>query len=383
MTDIAIVGAAQTGYRRRIDDANFSEMVYEVTSGALADARLDIDAIDNFITVSNDFWDGRTISSMAVQDACGSSYQGGRNVSTVEGDGTFGLLYGMMRILSGAYKTTLVVVHCKGSEGNMRQITNGMFDYIYTRPLGIEATAAAALQARRYMDRYGLTEEDFAHVSVKNRGNARLNPHAQLAADMTIEDVMTSKVMAAPLKMHDLSPISDGAAAVILADRNTASKLGRKPVWIKGIANCSEAHYLGDRDLAEAPALRDAAHRAYGMAGIENPFEEIDVVELYDAYSYMEPLWLEELGFCPRGKGGELTRLGATAFDGPVPVNPSGGVLSAHAVLVAGLARVIEATLQIRGEAGERQVEGPVELALAHGINGPCGQSHCVVILGE
>lgn len=383
MNDVAIVGMAQTPYRRRRDDANFAEMIYEVTCGALEDAGLEIDAIDNFITVSNDFWDGRTISSMAVQDACGSSFDGGRNVSTVEGDGTFGLLYGMMRILSGSYQTTLVVVHCKGSEGNMRQITNGMFDYIYTRPLGIEATGAAALQARQYMDKYKVTEEDFAHVSVKNRGNALRNPNAQLAAELTIDQVMASTPMASPLKLHDLSPISDGAAAVILSHRNVANKLGRKPVWVKGIAHCSEAHFLGDRDLAEAPALRDAAKRAYRMAGIEDPFQEIDLVELYDAFSYMEPLWFEELGFCPRGKGGEFTRLGATAFDGPLPVNPSGGVLSAHAVLVAGLARVIEAALQIRGDAGDRQVEGPVEMALAHGINGPCGQSHCVVILGE
>ncbi len=383
MTNVAIVGAAQTPYRRDRVDVNFAEMVYEVTCGALDDAGLTISDIDNFITVSNDFWDGRTISSMAVQDACGSSYAGGRNVSTVEGDGTFGLLYGMMRILSGAYQTTLVVAHSKGSEGNMRMITNGMFDYIYTRPLGIESTGAAAMQARRYMDKYGLSEVDFAHVSMKNRGNALRNPLAQIAGELTLEEVLSSTPIASPLKKHDCSPISDGAAAVVLAGRNVADKLGRKPVWIKGIGHCSDAHFLGDRDLAEAPALRDAAERAYHMAGIENPFEEIDVVELYDAYSYMEPLWLEELGFFPRGRGGEMTRLGATAFDGPVPVNPSGGVLSAHAVLVAGLARVIEAALQVRGEAGERQVEGPVEMALAHGINGPCGQSHCVVILGE
>lgn len=383
MTDVAIVGTAQTAYRRRRDDANFAELVYSVTSAALEDAGMEINDIDNFVTVSNDFWDGRTISSMAVQDACGSSYQGGRNISTVEGDGTFGLLYGLMRILSGAYQTTLVVVHCKGSEGNMRLITNSMFDYIYTRPLGIESTGAAAMQARRYMDKYGLTEEDFARVSVKNRGNAVKNPLAQLSDALTVEDVMNSPQLADPLKLHDLSPISDGAAAVILADRNTANKLGRKPVWIKGIAHCSEAHFLGDRDLAEAPALRNAAHRAYRMAGIENPLEQIDLVELYDAYSYMELLWLEELGLCPRGKGGEMLRRGITAYNGALPVNPSGGVISAHPVLVAGLARVIEAALQIRREAGERQVPKKVETALAHGINGPCGQSHCVVILGE
>lgn len=383
MTGVAVVGVAQTRYVRNRNDANFAELVYEVTGAALKDAGLGIEEIENIVTVSNDFWDGRTISSMAVQDACGASFKAGRNISTVEGDGTFGLLYGLMRILSGSYRTTLVVAHCKGSEGNMRLITNGMFDYIYTRPLGMDAVAAAALQARRYMDKYGLTVDDFAQVSVKNRRNALRNPYSQLSGELTVDEVLGSPVIADPLKLHDLSPISDGAAAVVLADRTTAARLGRKPVWVKGIGHCAESHFLGDRDLAEAPALRDASRRAYTMAGVTEPFREIDMVELYDACSYMEPLWLEEMGFCPRGRGGELVRQGITAFDGPLPVNPSGGVLSAHAVMVAGLARVIEATMQVRGEAGERQVKDPVELALAHGINGPCGQSHCVVILGE
>ncbi|HOB87316.1 MAG TPA: thiolase family protein [Bacillota bacterium] len=383
MTNVAIVGAAQTPYRRRRDDASLAELVHEVTVAALADAGLEMGDIDNIVTVSNDFWDGRTISSMAVMDASGSSYAGGKNVSTVEGDGTFGLFYGAMRILSGVYRTTLVVAHSKGSEGDPMMITNSMFDYIYTRPLGLEFISSCALQARRYMDKYGLTEADFALVSVKNRRNALRNPYAQLAGELTVEEVLASPVLADPLKRHDLSPISDGAAAVILADSPVALRLGRKPVWLKGGAFCSEDHFLGDRDLAEAPALREASRRAFEMAGVTDPFREIDVVELYDACSYMELLWLEEMGFCPRGEGGTLIRSGETAPEGSLPVNPSGGVLSAHAVLVAGLARVIEVVLQLRGEAGPRQLgPKPVELGLAHGINGPCGQSHCVLVLG-
>lgn len=118
------------------------------------------------------------------------------------------------------------------------------------------------------------------------------------------------------------------------------------------------------------------------MAGIDDPLKTIDVVELYDAFSYMEPLWLEGLGFCAPGHGMRILKDGITAMSGSLPVNPSGGVLSAHAVLVAGLVRIIEATIQLRGEAGERQVKG-AKTALAHGINGPCGQSHCVWILSR
>ena len=156
---------------------------------------------------------------------------------------------------------------------------------------------------------------------------------------------------------------------MILADSPVALRLGRKPVWLKGGAFCSEDHFLGDRDLAEAPALREASRRAFEMAGVTDPFREIDVVELYDACSYMELLWLEEMGFCPRGEGGTLIRSGETAPEGSLPVNPSGGVLSAHAVLVAGLARVIEVVLQLRGEAGPRSWAGGT--GSGHGINAP------------
>ena len=118
------------------------------------------------------------------------------------------------------------------------------------------------------------------------------------------------------------------------------------------------------------------------MAGITDPMNAVDVVELYDAFSYMEPLWLEGLGFCGPGEGGKLLDQGVTTMNGAMPVNPSGGVLSAHAMLVAGLARIVEAVLQLRGSAGFRQVPG-AKTALAHGINGPCGQSHCVWVLSN
>ena len=377
MDRVAIVGVGQTQYERRKKGESFADMVFEATSHALQDARMTIKDVDNVVTVSNDFWDGRTISSMAVMDACGA-YE--KNVSTVEGDGTFGVLYGMLRILSGSFGTTLVVAHCKGSESTSSLITNGMFDPIYQRSLGLDGITSSALQARAYLDKYGISEEQCARVSVKNHGNARNNPYAQLPLDISVEDVLASRVLADPIKLLDASPVSDGAAAVILASEERARKVGRNPVWIGGIAHCAEAYFLGDRDLSECPSLEAASKKAYAMAGIRAPAEEIDVAEIYDAFSYMELLWAEGLGFCGRGEGGRYIDSGKSQMGGDLPVNPSGGVLSAHAVLVAGLARVVECVLQLRGEAGARQVEG-AKRAVAHGINGPCGQSHCVIVL--
>ena len=379
MKRVAVVGVSQTCFQPNHREKNFADLVYEVTTGALADAGMEISQIDNVVTLSNDFWDGRTISSMAVMDACGSY---GKNVSTVEGDGTFGALYGAMRIWSGSFGTTLVVAHSKGSEGSPFLITNAMFDPFYHRPLGLEAISSAALQAQAYIDRRGARPEDWARVAVKNHRNAKGNPFAQLPMDLTVEQVMASPFKATPLKRLDCSPVSDGAAAVILAAEDRVGGLRQKPVWLKGVGYAAELHYLGDRDLSHPRALELAARKAYAMAGIQDPQGEIDFLEVYDAFSYMEPLWLEGLGLCAPGEGGKWSREGVTGMKGRLPVNASGGVLSAHAVLVAGLVRFIEVALQIRGTAGAHQLDR-ARVGLAHGINGPCGQSHCVWILGN
>jgi acetyl-CoA C-acetyltransferase len=376
MDSIAIVGVAQTRYSGRMKDKIYADLVYEVTRDALENAGLEIGDIGSVVTVSNDFLDGRTISGMSVGDAAGAH---DKNISTVEGDGTFGAMYGAMRVLGGS-GPTLVVSHSKGSEGDIRFITNAMYDPVFQRHLGIESIAGAALQAFEYMDRYGIPEEEFAKVSVKNHGNAKNNPFAHMPMTLTVADVMKSSMVSDPLKVLDCSPVSDGAAAVIIADEKTASRCAGKPVWIKGMAHCAEDYFLGDRDLAVPRALQDASRRAYAMAGIKNPADEIDLVELYDAFSYMEPLWLEGLGIAEPGAGPSMIDRGITVMGGKLPVNPSGGVLASHALLVAGMARIIEASLQLRGEAGARQVE-KARTAVAHGINGPCGQSHCVWIL--
>ncbi|MCK4330940.1 MAG: thiolase family protein [Dehalococcoidia bacterium] len=377
MERAAVIGVGQTKYERKKEGV-FAELVYEATTKALDDAGMKIEDIDNVVTISNDFWDGRTISCMAVADAAGCY---GKDGTTVECDGAFGAFYGLMRTLSG-YDTTLVVAHSKVSEGKPRSIFNAAFDPLYERILGLDAVSSSALQARAYMKRFGVTEEQCALVSVKNHNNAKNNPYAQVPLDIAVDDVMKSTKLADPIKFLDTSPISDGACAIIFATEKKAKKWGKKPIWVKGVAHCTDAYHLGERDLTYSEPLERAAQKAYQMAGISNPLGEIDVAEVYDAFSYMELMWYEALGFCGKGEGGKLIESGKTNMGGELPVNPSGGVLSAHSVLVAGLARIAEAVLQLRGEAGKRQAP-EAKIALAHGINGICAQQHCVWILGS
>jgi len=378
MDRVAIVGVGQTKYERG-KTKNFAELVYEVTRKALDDAGMELSDIDNVVTTTNDFYDGRTIACMAVAEASGSY---GRDATNVEGDGTLSAFYGLMRTLSGVYGTTMVTTHCKLSEGSPRKLFNQAFDPVYDRLLGMDAISSAALQARAYMHRFGVTEEQCAKVSVKNHRNARNNPFAHVPLDITVEDVMKSPMLAEPIKRLDASPVSDGACAVILATEERAKKLAKKPVWVRGVGHCADAYRLGERDLSVSPSLEAAAGRAYRMAGISDPWREIDVAEIYDAFSYMELMWYEGLGFCGKGEGGKLIDSGATQMGGKLPVNPSGGVLSAHSVQVAGLARIAEAVLQLRGEAERRQVPG-AKVALAQGIGGICAQTQCVWVLSN
>ena len=182
--------------------------------------------------------------------------------------------------------------------------------------------------------------------------------------------------------MLDTKPISDGACAMIMTTESRAKKLTKNPVWILGASNCYETHYLGDRDLADCDALTKAAKKAYSIAGINNPVRQINVAEISTEYSYQEPLWFEGLGFCDRGDGGKLVESRTIKMGGNLPVNPSGGVLPGNPNGVAGMARVVESVLQLRGEAGDRQIKG-AKVALAHGYTGICGQHQAVMILGH
>ncbi|MDI6796594.1 MAG: thiolase family protein [Desulfatibacillaceae bacterium] len=378
MENIAIIGIGMIPIKANYKTHNFADMAWETVNAALADAGISIKDVDNVITTSNDFWDGRTISCMAVGDASGVRE---KNCSCVEGDGTFGAFYGMARILSGSYGTTLVTGHTKGSESISSLITNAAFDPIYERALGPDMISGCAMQARAYMEKHGLTSRQTALVSVKNHGNAKHNPYAQLPMDISVDDVLASEMIADPLRKLDCSPVSDGCCAIILANEEKAKKLCKKPVWVKGAAFTSDAYFLGDRDLADPRSLVAAAKKAYAMAGITDPTKQIDIAEVYDAFSYQELMWLEGLGICEPGQAASLLEKGDFAVNGKLPVNASGGLLSGHPVIAAGLYRIAECVRQLRGEAGAVQKDG-AKTAVAQGLNGVAGQSHCVWVLG-
>ncbi len=380
---VGIVAIAQTRYESSKPQLDLSELAYcGVIEKVLADTGLrfteDGTGIDATVVTFSDHWDGKTSASKAIQDVAGCDLRHGESV--VE-DGAMGFCYATMMVLTGRYDIVLLTAHCKESQTEGRLIENMAFDPVYERLLGVDFVSAAALQAKRYMYKYGITPEQCAKVVVKNKGNARNNPFAQEPLDLTVSDVLGSKMLCYPLHALDVKPSpSDGACAMILATEEKAKRITDNPVWVKGIGSCYDTHYLGDRDLADCLALSKAAQQAYKMAGITDPRREINVVELSEHCSYQELLWLEGLGFCGPGEGGRLIDSRATEMGGELPVNPSGGVLAGVPTIVAGLSRVAEAALQLQGEAGEHQVEG-ARIALAQGMNGACGQMQHVVIL--
>ena len=376
---VAIVAVGQTKYDANRADVSEGELAYEAIKPALEGAGLSLSDIDSAVTCSQDFWDGRTISSMNIQHVVGAHL--GHEDKVAE-DGVNAVFCGMAQILSGHMDVVLVSSHTKESQAEGSLIENAALDPALMRQLGLDYLSAAAMQAKRYMYKYGVTAEQCAKVAVKNRGNAKANPYAQEPLDIAIEDVLGSRMLSSPIRLLDAKPTSDGACAMILASESKAKKLTKKPVWILGVSNCYETHYLGDRELADCDALVKAAKKAYGMAGIKNPLKQIDVAEISEEYTYQELLWMEGLGFCDRGEAGRLIDRGATRLGDKLPINPSGGVLSGNPICVAGAARVAEAFLQLRGEAGDRQVEG-AKVALAHGVTGICGQHQGVMILGN
>ncbi|NIP67551.1 thiolase domain-containing protein, partial [Candidatus Bathyarchaeota archaeon] len=213
---------------------------------------------------------------------------------------------------------------------------------------------------------HGIEKREIARVSVKNKGNALDHPCAQLPAKITVDDVLNSEVMVWPVQRLDISPTSDGAAALVLASEEVAKKITDDPVWIDGVGWCIDSTYWTNRDLYYPKYVEYAARMAYKMADIRNPRKEIDVVEAYDPFDYKELHHIEGLRLCRKGEAPKITAEGVTQRDGDLPVNPSGGLLGVgNPIAAAGLMKVCEIFWQLRGEAGKRQVPGDPRTGLA------------------
>jgi acetyl-CoA C-acetyltransferase len=223
-----------------------------------------------------------------------------------------------------------------------------------------------ALEMHRYMHKCGVSKEDIALVSVKNKANALDHPCAQAAAKISVEDVLKSEVLVYPVNRLDISPVSDGAAALVMMSEDVARRYTDNPIWVAGIGFNLDSYSWTNRELAYPLYLKKAADMAYKMAGIENPMKQIDVAEPYDPFDYKELHHMEGLGLAPRCKAAELTKEGVTQRDGDLPINPSGGLLGVgNPIAAAGLMKVAEIFWQLRGEAGRRQVKKPVYTGLA------------------
>lgn len=378
---VGIVAVAQTSYEQPEDRWTPAELTYQAVLKVLEETGLtwarDGTGIDSTITCGQDHIEGQTISNMSHEMVAGGHF---RPAVKVDRDGAAGVILGMAQILCGHYDVVIVTACLKESGLDQSIVETFGFEPIFHRKLGLDNLQAAALQATRYMNKYGISREQCARVVVKNRSNGVKNPYVQFGANLRVEDVLNSEMMAYPITAMEVKPICDGAIAIILAKEEKAKRLTNKPIWVTGMGQAYDAHNLGERELSVSLALEEAAKRAYKMAGVTDPRKEFSLVELSEYYAYQELLWSEGLGLCQRGEGGKLTDSGATQIDGKMPVNPSGGLLSGNPRQVAGLTRVLECALQLRGEAGERQVD-KASKAVAHGTDGPCGQYQCVVTM--
>ncbi len=245
---------------------------------------------------------------------------------------------------------------------------------------GATFPALFAMIARRHMYQYGTTREQMAAVAVKNHANGAKNPQAHMRKVITIEQALAGKPIADPLTVYDCSLISDGAAAVLIAPLDRASEFTGKPVKILGIVQTSDQVALDQKeDITTFRAVRTAADKAYKMAGVSP--NEIQFAEVHDCFTIAEIIATEDLGFVKKGEGGAYVQQGCTALNGPRPVNTSGGLKAkGHPVGATGVGQICDVVMQIRGEAGERQIARH-SLGLAQNLGGS-GATAVVTILG-
>jgi acetyl-CoA C-acetyltransferase len=369
---VAIVGVAQTRYEPAKTHLAYNELVYEVVRELLDTTGVKMAQIHSQITASQDMYDGKTISSMSVNEVVGGYL---KSECKVAADGLQALLYGAARVASGSFDYTLVVAHCKESEGNPHPITGSMFDPFVERPLGMDALLATAMQAERYLASRQITDDDLAKISQRRHRQAEKNAYAQRSGEYSLQQIKNSPVLMGRIRELLAGPSSDGACALLLASPNEAKRFGGKAVWIAGLGSSTDAYWT-DRDLAESKALQDAAARAYRAAGIGNPQAQVDVAEVSARFAFEEPLYAEGLALLDAEK---LTGWIASPDAGP-SVNPSGGAIAGNPATVIGLTRAVEVYLQLSGQAGEHQVQN-AKLGLAHGRDGICGQNHSVAVL--
>jgi len=377
---VAIVGVGYSDVRSTTPGLSYKEMMYEAAVRAYADAGVNPRKdVDSFICVSEDFWEGTSIFDEYVPDQLGGAL---RPVHTVTGDGIHALACAAMLIRTGRARIVVVEGHSKHSDiRTPHHIHNFAFDPIYHRPLGAHPYHLAGLEMNRFLHVSGNTREQCALVVRKNLTNALLNPRAVYGAEVSLEDVLGAPPAFTPLGELDIARPADGGFVMVVAAESVVDDLAGEPVWITGYGWCTGASAVDSRQWGEAVYARLAAEQAYRMAGITNPFQDLDFAEIDDSFSYKELEHLEALRLCRPGEAGTLLEEGVTLPSGEFPVNVSGGSLGVgHLLEATGLHRVYEVVLQLRGQAGPIQL-AEVERGLAQSWRNLPTTTGCVIIL--
>ncbi|UCE37835.1 MAG: thiolase domain-containing protein [Thermoplasmata archaeon] len=362
MREVAVIGGGMTLFRRRLLETG-KELSYLATKMAMEEAGIEKQDIDMVVLGSApDAFDGIHIKGDNLVDGCAAAGKPYVRVFNGGGTGVFAPIAGWWHVASGVADVALVV--CEEKMGSCyphpQTAFRHIWDPILDRPLNPNLVWLFAMEMNRYMTAHDIKKEDIALVAVKNKRNAVGHPCAQLAdPNITVEDVLNSEMMAWPVQRLDISPPSDGASALIYCSKDKARQFTDEPVWVAGTGWTIDSTMWTNRDLYFPQYVANAAKMAYKMAGISNPFKEIDIAEPYDPFDYKELHHMEGLLLCDKGQAPILTREGVTQRDGDLPVCPSGGLLGVGNPIAATMGqKVCELYWQLTGKAGKRQVPG-------------------------
>lgn len=368
MRRVAIVGAGITKFYRNVLETP-KELAYEAAKMALDSCEMKLSDIDCVVHgTAPDAFDGIHMKGEYLSDGSGGYRKPYMRHFVGGGTGVLSPIHGWFHVASGIFDTCLVVCEEKMSSAYPHPAGAFLtiFDHTTEQPLYPTLIWIFAIEMNRFMTTYGYRKEDIALVAVKNKKNAIDHPSAQLPGEITVEDVLNSEIMAWPVNRLDISPTSDGAAAIILAAEHVARRVTEKPIWIDGVGWCLDTAYWCTRDLSYPDYVEVAARQAYKMAGIKEPSKEIHIAEPYDPFTYKELHHIEGLLLCRRGESVQMLLDGVTQRNGNLPCCPSGGALGVgNPIAATGLMKIIEIFLQLRGEAGKRQVPGKPTCGLA------------------
>jgi len=365
MERCAVVGIGQSKYSKRREDLSIDGLVREAALRALEDAELrfaDIDAI--VIGKAPDALEGVIMPELSLADALGAVGKPIHRVHTAGSVGASTAISACTLVESGMYDRVLTVCYEKQSDGNATWALGG------GRSGSQGAGGSFAPWIRKYITKSRAPEHIGWKVAVKDRRNALKNPYAHLhLPDISIEKVRESPMLWDPLHFLESCPSSDGAAAMVLTNTAGARRVARRPAWVIAHAKRTETIPFPGPDPVKPAAGVECAKALYKKAGITHPRRQIDCAELYVPFSWYEPMWLEGHLICDEGEGWKMTDSGATEISGDFPVNMSGGVLSSNPIGASGMIRCLEAASQVRGTAGDYQVDG-ARVALGHAYGG-------------